>query len=287
MSAVARVPANTESTKGAHFQTLLSSSPSVVGGAIASVAVFTLGAATHHPALMLGAPVLVGIPVLIICWFVADDKAENEFFTRYAAAHQLAHYEKSSVNSFTPLLGGGDRRHCEHWMQSNDGGNAIGWFTFEVRQDNGDKPDTWEPHHFTVAMVDLGEMGMRRFQGIYVRRKRGIFDRLDTDSNWLKKSRVRKVELESTAFDEKYELWIDQDQDDIVVRQLFAPSFIVWMTDHPLSPGFELRAGTLVVFLPGRCGEAGKLDWLLMALRDISTRVQTELTQAAQAFRPI
>jgi len=48
-----------------------------------------------------------------------------------------------------------------------------------------------------------------------------------------------------------------------------------------------LRAGALVVFLPGRCGEAGKLDWLVMALRDISGRVQAELTEAAQASRPL
>lgn len=281
MSAVARVPANTESTKSAHFRTLISSGTSVVGGAIAASILFTIGAATGHPGFMLFGPLAVAVAVLLICWFTADSQAETEFFARYSAAHELAHYEKSSVDSFTPLLGGGDRRHCEHWMQGD--GTAIGWYTFEVKQENGDKPDTWEPHNFTVAMIDLGEIQMRRFQGIYVRRRRGILDRLDSDANWLGKGHLRKVELESTAFDEKYELWIDPDQDEIVVRQLFAPTFIVWMTDHPLSPGFELRAGTLVVFLPGHCGEAGKLDWLLMALRDISTRVQAELTQAAQA----
>ena len=162
-------------------------------------------------------------------------------------------------------------------------GRALGWFTFEVRHDNGDKPDTWEPHHFTVAAVDVGEHGMARFQGIYLRRRRGIFDRLDSDANWLKNKRLEKVELESTAFCEIYELYRDRDQDELTMRQLFAPSFVIWLAEHPLKPGFELRAGQLVVFIPGRCGEAGKLQFLMMAAADISKRIQAELSEAAQA----
>ena len=72
-------------------------------------------------------------------------------------------------------------------------------------------------------------------------------------------------------------------QDEITMRQLFAPSFVVWLANHPLQPGFELRAGTLVVFLPGECGEAGKLEWLLMAADEIAKRIRLELTDAAQA----
>jgi hypothetical protein len=124
---------------------------------------------------------------------------------------------------------------------------------------------------------------MARFQGIYLRRRRGIFDRLDSESNWLGNHTLKKVELESTKFHERFELWADRDQDDLVIRQLFAPSFVIWLAEHPLEPGFELRAGELVVFIPGRCGEAGKLDFLLMAAADISKRIQAELSEAAQA----
>jgi hypothetical protein len=124
---------------------------------------------------------------------------------------------------------------------------------------------------------------MARFQGIYLRRRRGLFDRLDSDANWLRKHRLKKIELESTAFHETYELCADEDQDDIVVRQLFAPTFVVWLSEHPLKPGFEVRAGTLVVFIPGHCGEAGKLEFLLMAEAEIARRIQAELTEAAQA----
>jgi len=283
VSAPARVPANTNSTRAAHFRTLVGSGTAVVGGAIAAAIIFTIGAWQHGVPIMVGGPLAVLVLVPIICWFVADRRAENEFFNRYAEAHKMTHSPHWSVFELTPLLGGGDRRKCEHWMESDPRGTGIGWFTYECRQDNGDKPDTWESFDFTISMVDLGELGMRRFQGIYLHRKRGFFGRMDSDSNWLSGHRLEKIELESTAFCDKFDLWRERDQDEIVTRQLFAPSFVVWLTEHPLSPGFELRAGTLVVFLPDHIGEAGKLDWLLMAARDIAKRIQVELSDAAQA----
>jgi hypothetical protein len=281
VSAAPRVPANTESTKGVHFRALIGGSLAVVGGAIAVCAVVIAGAASHNVAVMVGGPIAVVIVVLTIAYFVADSQAEDEFFRRFAEAHRLMHASKYSLPTLTPLLGGGDRRHCEHWMMGD--GRAVGWFTFEVKHENGDKPDTWESHEFTLATVDLGELDMARFQGIYLRRRRGIFDRLDSGSNWLSNHRLKKIELESTAFCDTYELSADEDQDEIVLRQLFAPSFVVWLSDHPLQPGFELRAGTLVVFIPAHCGEAGRLEFLLMASAEISKRIQAELTEAAQA----
>src|SRR4051794_14049950 len=224
---------------------------------------------------MVGGPLAVLVLVPIICWFVADRRAEDEFFKRYAEAHQMTHSPHWTVYELTPLLGGGDRRKCDHWMESDRGGTGIGWYTYEVRHESGESNrETWESFEFTISMVDLGELGMRRFQGIYLQRKRGFFDHLDSDSNWLSKHKLEKIELESTAFCEKYDLFRERDQNEVVTRQLFAPSFVVWLTEHPLSPGFELRAGTLVVFIPGHCGEAGRLDWLLMAARDIAKRIQ-------------
>jgi hypothetical protein len=281
VSAAPRVPSNTESTKGAHFRTLAGSSFAVVAGVIAVSIVFIAGAASHQLVIMLAGPAVVVLLILVIAYAMADDQAEDEFFERFAAAHGLMHASKYSLPTFTPLLAGGDRRHCEHWMMGD--GRALGWFTYEVRHDNGDKADTWEPHGFTIATDDLGELDMALFQGIYLRRRRGVFDKLDTDSNWLHKSRLEKVELESTAFCDRYELWREADQDEIIVRQLFAPTFVVWLAEHPLHPGFEVRAGVLVVFIPDHCGEAGRLEFLLMARAEIAKRIRAELTEAARA----
>ena len=280
-TAAPRVPANVDSTRGVHFQALLGSGTTIVTGAIAAAVLFTIGAAKHSPTVMIGGPIVVAIAALVICWFKADKDAETEFFNLYAQSHGLIHAPKYGLPEFTPLLAGGDRRHCEHWMEAQ--GRGIGWYTFEVKNEHDDNKDTYTPHNFTIATVDLGEYGMARFQGIYMRRKRGLFDRLDSDANWLSGHHLEKVELESTAFCETYELYRERDQDELKLRQLFAPSFVIWCANHPLKPGFELRAGQLVVFIPGRCGEAGKLDFLLMASAEISKRIQAELTEAAQA----
>jgi hypothetical protein len=274
------VPADCDSTRALHFRTLLGSGTSVVGGAIAAAALFALGASQHSVALMAGGPVAVVLVVVALCWYYADRQAENEFFERFAAAHQMSHAPRWQLYELTPLLGGGDRRKCEHWMEAR--GQGIGWYTFEVKHEHDDK-DTWTSYDFTLATVDLGELGMRRFQGIYLRRRRGVFDRLNSDANWLAGRHLKKVELESTEFCEKFELWAEPDQDDIVLRQLFTPKFVIWLAEHPLEPGFELHAGTLAVFVPGHCGEAGKLEWLLMSAREIAKRIQLELTEAAQA----
>jgi hypothetical protein len=275
-------PPNIHSTAGAHFRSLLGSGTAIVGGAIAAAIVFSIGAADHRSVpLMVGGPIVVALIVVVWAWRKATNDAENEFFNRWAASHALHHWPKWSIPEYTPLLGGGDRRHCDHFMEAN--GRGIGWFTYEVRHDNGDNPDTYDPYEFTIATVDVGEHGMGRFQGIYLRRRRGMLEKLSTEANWLKNERLKKVELESTAFCDRYELWRREDQDEIVLHQLFAPSFVIWLANHPLSPGFELRAGMLVVFIPGHCGEAGRLEFLLMAANEISRRVQAELTEAAQA----
>jgi hypothetical protein len=281
VSAAPRAPLDSHSTRTSHFRALAGSGTAVVGWAIASVVAFAIGASQHSVAIMLGGPLALAGLVLAIAWVKADGDAENDFFNAFATAHHLNHWPKWSINGFTPLLSGGDRRHCEHWMEAN--GRGIGWYTFEVRVDNGDRADTWQPHDFTLATVELGELGMARFQGIYLRQRRGLFDHLDSDANWLRGHDLKKVELESSAFTQRYELWADPDQDDLVLRQLFAPSFVVWLSDHPLAPGFEVRGGELVVFIPGHCGQAGRLEFLLMAAAEISKRIQAELSEAAQA----
>ena len=71
------------------------------------------------------------------------------------------------------------------------------------------------------------------------------------------------------------------DQDEIMARQLLAPSLVVWLAEHPLVPGFELRAGMLVVFVDRALRDEGNLTYLLDATRKIATRVLGEVADAA------
>src|SRR5436853_103560 len=64
VSAAARVPADTESTRGTHFKALLGGGTAVVGGAVAAAIAFAIGAASHNAAVMIGGPVAVALFVI-------------------------------------------------------------------------------------------------------------------------------------------------------------------------------------------------------------------------------
>ena len=70
--------------------------------------------------------------------------------------------------------------------------------------------------------------------------------------------------MESTQFVERYELRAAADQDELMLRRLLSPTVVSWLANHPLAPGFELKAGTLVVFVP-RARDAGNLTTRLGA----------------------
>jgi hypothetical protein len=84
-------------------------------------------------------------------------------------------------------------------------------------------------------------------------------------------------------FTAAYELLLTPEQDDGPARELFDPKTIVWLTEHPLRPHFELRAGFLVVYVPGHLEDLGRIVWLLEAAERIAGRVRAEVAEAVTA----
>ena len=123
------------------------------------------------------------------------------------------------------------------------------------------------------------EDALRTFQGFFLRKRRGVIDKLENDE-WLSRRGFPRVELESIAFNERYELFRERAMDENLLRQLFAPSLVQWLAQHPLAPGVEFKAGTLVVFLEECVEEAGKLDWILEAAVELAGRVSKEASEA-------
>jgi hypothetical protein len=73
---------------------------------------------------------------------------------------------------------------------------------------------------------------------------------------------------------------VADDQDENLARQLLSPSLVVWLSEHPLAPSFEIRAGMLVVFVSGARDDEGSLTYLLDATRRIASRVMAETAEA-------
>ena len=273
-----------DSTRGDHMRSILGGRLAVYCIAVGIVGAVLLGAWLRQPIVMLAGPLVVAALVVVACFLIADRLAEEEFFRSFAKARGLTYARRMELLPLTPLLGAGDRRECRHWMQGPLGeglpAGGLGQYVFKVRKGSGES-ETWTSHHFTICVVDL-EPGIVMYPGVFLTRRRDLVERLGS-GRWLDTGNRRRVELESEALHERCELWVERSQDDLRLLQLFSPSFVSWLAEHPLHPCFEYRAGTLVVYLERRLEDAGRLGWMLDATAEIARRLQREVVQAAGA----
>jgi hypothetical protein len=275
-------PLDADATRGSELRALVGGRGVVYATVLGGVATFLAGAYVHSLAAMAAGPVAVAAIVALVAFAIADRRAEADFFTGFAAAHGFSYLDRFRILPLTPLLGAGDRRHCEHYMEGpldKSGGHqcGLGHYVFEVRRRGEDGESHWESHEFTICVVDL-EQAISLFPGIFLARKRGLFGFLD-GKQWLSKANRHEVELESAELCERYDLIVDDAQDELRLRQLFAPSFVVWLAEHPLRPCFEYRAGTLVVYLQRKLEDSGHLDWMLEATAEIASRFAREAAE--------
>ena len=109
-----------------------------------------------------------------------------------------------------------------------------------------------------------------------------MVERIDRE-DWLSHTNRHEVELESARLCDRFELWVDDAQDELLLRELFAPSFEVLLAEHPLEASFEYRAGTLVVHVERTLYDEGHLDWMLEVAAQIAARFAGEVEEARVA----
>lgn len=268
---------NADSGQGQLFRSYLGSAPAAYAMAFGSLAAFTAGAWQGSLAIMLGGPAAIVLGVAGIAWYMADQKAANDFYWGFASSVGLTYANQTSLLTLTPLLGAGHRRHVEQWMYGRlpgDLNGGIGQLVWEkVQKDSDGTTSVKERNRFTICVVDL-DPSLAYFRGIYLHPRRGLFAPY---SDWLGRTPVRSVEVESSQFVERYELRAASDQEDLMLRRLFSPTVVSWLANHPLSPGFELKAGTLCMFVPRPLEDAGNLTYLIDAARHLAGRVASEV----------
>ncbi len=271
--------------QGRLFRSYLTGRYAVWTMALGGLAALIYGASQQSVAIMVGGPAGVVAVVAVISWVVADRAAAHRFYGRFADSVGLAWAPKAEVLTLTPLLGAGNRRWSENWMYGRLPGDlegGVGHFVWERTQRDSDGDDVVrERNRFTVCVAEI-EASLPLFRGVFLRPRRGL---VAPYSDWLVRAPTRAMEVESTEFGLRYELRRATDQDEILLRRLMAPSLVSWLAHHPLTPGFELKAGTLVVFVPRPLEDAGNLTFLIDATRYLAGRVmaevQEELTRVA------
>jgi hypothetical protein len=273
----AAAPDDANDLRGFHFKRLLGMTLTRVLIAAFTIAAGIAGAVFVGPAVGGGAAVAVFLISLLIVFAIADSRAEDSFFQSYAQQHGLALGGRGPLPAATPLLSKGDDRYAERTLSGAlaDGlEGTLALYTYEEETTDGKGNRQTNYYRYTLGLVEVPECAAL-VPELYCQRKFGL-RALEKFEDVFRRSKER-VKLESEALDEKYEIFAGKGQDANWLRQLFAPTFIVWLTDSaPSKFAFELVGGTLCCYVHGHKEKAEELDEIAAATAAVAARLHEE-----------
>ena len=251
---------DTGQLRGAEFGRLIRKPVTIVLLAIAALVGAFIGAVIAPLLAVIGLVLLPSIGLLIVL-MVASSRASDAFFDSYAASRGLERDRVADLGSAVPFLTKGDRQRVDEALSGELGPGIEGHlclytYTEESVDSDGNRTDTDYP--FTVLMTEVPEVGPFMPE-LLVRRKSG-FKALEGFEDAFRRNHER-VTLESEAMRDRYEVFVATGQDPVWVRELFSPTFIVWLTETPPKGfAFELVGSTLCCFVPKHRKSAADLD---------------------------
>jgi hypothetical protein len=270
-------PDDADDLRGFHFRRLLRKTPVLVLIAILTLAAGGAAAVFVGPAVGAGAALATFLLSLLIVFAVADSRAEDAFFQAYSEQHGLELGGRSPLPPTTPLLRKGDDRYAERTLSGPfaDGVEGIlALYTYEEESTDSKGNRQTDYYRYTVGLVPVPECA-GFLPELYCQRKFGLraLEKLE-DAFRTEKERV---ELESEALDRKYEIFAGEGHDPNRLRQLFAPTFIVWLNDSaPEKFAFELVDGTLCCYVGGHRKRAEELREISLASAAVAQRLREE-----------
>jgi hypothetical protein len=272
---VSNAPTDANALRGHHFKRLLRKQltwwligvPAIVIG----VFVATTTSAVIGVVVAL-AIVAIGIGVVFA---LADSKAADDFFHVYAQNHDLELGGKSRLPAATPLLRKGDDQYANRTLTGEIAPGCSGLlalYTYEEQttDSNGNRQTNY--HRYTLGMSEVPEC-VAHIPELYCQKHGGLRS-LEKFEDVFRRSK-RRVTLESEALGDRYEIFVAKDQDDVWLRRLFSPSFIVWLTESaPEKFAFELVGGTLVAYVPKHKEDVADLDRIASATGAVAKRLR-------------
>jgi hypothetical protein len=271
------LPDDANDLRGFHFRRLLRST--LVWVAIAFVVLAAGIACAVFVGLAVGgiAALATFLLALLAVFAIADSHAEDAFFAAYAQQRGLELGGRAPLPPTTPLLQKGDDRYAERTLSGPfgdgvDGILALYTYEEETRDSKGNKQTSY--YRYTVGLVPVLE-SIDRVPELYCQRKFGL-RALEGFEDFFR-SKKERVKLESEALDERYEIFAGKNQDANWLRQLFSPTFIVWLNDAaPEKFAFELVEGTLCCYVSGHKKKAEELDEVSAAASAVARRLREE-----------
>jgi len=263
--------------RGFHFQRLMRKQLTWILTGIWMVLAGGIVTAFAGPVLGLGAVVLALLLAIGVVFGIADSKAEEAFFETYAQQPGMKLSGKGPIPGATPLLRKGDDRYVERMLtgplaEGCEGSVAL--YTYEDTTTDSEGNRQTNYYRYTIGLSEIPECA-QRVPELYCQRKFGFraLEKLEDKFRGKK----QRVELESEALEEKYEIFSGKGQDQVWLRELFSPTFIVWLTDSaPEKFAFELVDGTLCCYVSGHKENAQALDTMRAATAGVTSRLREE-----------
>jgi hypothetical protein len=280
--AASGVPDDADDLRGYHFRELLHKPLTwvLVGGG--SLLLGVVLAVAFSPVVGAIAFVVAFLFGIWLTFNVADSRAADDFFHVYAQQRNLTLGGKTSLPPITPLLRKGDDQYAERTLTGEIAPGVRGilatyTYVTESTDSNGNTEKTYHP--FTLGMTDIPECEPH-VPELYCQRKSGLRS-LEKFEDVFRTSKQR-VELESEALDDRYEIFSAKGQDAVWLRRLFSPTFIVWLTEGaPDKFAFELVSGTLVAYVRGHHEDTADLDKVAAATVTVASRLRDESAETS------
>ena len=261
--------------RGFHFRRLIRKPLTWILSGLVAVAGAGAGAILLGPLLGLAIAAGIGMLAVLVVFGIADSAAEAAFFGIYAEQRGLTLVGDSHLGPKTPLLRKGDERKAEQIMRGELAGDVKGklaLYTYtDVYYDKNGRHEN--NYHFTVAMCEMPETA-GRLPELLCNRKFGFkaFEKLE--DAFRKNERVK---LESIELDDRFEIFAPEGCDQNYLRQIFSPSFIVWLVEEaPERFAFELEDGWLACNVKGHKKSAAELDTMRSATAAVARRLREE-----------
>ena len=249
-----------------------------IGGGIAAAAIFSpgVGIVAFVAGLAIGL-LIVFLLSLVIVFAIADSRAEEAFFRAYSQEHGLELGGRAPLPPTTPLLRKGDDRYAERTLSGPFGTGVEGilaLYTYEEETTDSKGNRQTNYYRYTVGLVPVPECA-ELVPELYCQRKFGLRALEGFEDAF--RTKKERVDLESTVLGDKYEIFAGKGQDANWLRQLFSPTFIVWLNDAaPEKFAFELVEGTLCCYVSGHKKKAEELDKVSVAAAAVAQRLREE-----------
>jgi hypothetical protein len=277
-------PDDANDLRGFHFRRLLGKPATWIATATFVLAAGVAAAVYLGAAIGAGAAIAALAVSLLIVFAIADSRSGGDFFAVYASQRQMTLSGKGPLPPMTPLLRKGDDRYAEHSFSGPlgkgvDGVLALYTYEDETTDSEGNRETNY--YRYTVGLAEVPECAAQ-VPELFCQHKFGL-RALEGLEDAFRRSKQR-VRLESEALDERYEIFSGKGQDQVWLRRLFSPTFVVWLGEEaPEKFAFELVAGYLCCYVKGHKKSAAELDAIRAATAMVARRVREESLETSRS----